>query len=186
MSSPLKSAATVTAAERDTAAEPSPAATRSGARYLRRRLKGPAALAVRRGAEAAGVSYHQLGLAIDAPKQRVGRMASAAHDDVIDLVRARMAPALVRKELARFVVDVDALVIDAPVVIACSEAERSYRLTKEANDLATVRAENLRDGFHDLNELEAELKELREDLAVKLEHEAHLVAKIAAMRGGGR
>ena len=186
MSSPSKNAALVTAAERDTAAEPSPASARSGARYLRRRLKGPAALAVRRGAEAAGVSYYQLGLVIDAPKQRVGRMASAAHDDVIDLVRARMAPPRVRMELARFVVDTDALVIDAPVVVECSEAERSYRLTKEANDFDSVRAENLRDGFHDLNELEAELKELREDLAAKLEHEAHLVAVIAKLRGGAR
>jgi hypothetical protein len=86
-------------------------------------------------------------------------------------------------ELARFVVDTDALVIDAPVVIACSEAERTYRLTKEASDFATVRAEALRDGQHSLAEVEAELKELREAIAVKLEHEAHLVALAAKLRG---
>ncbi len=186
MSAPRNSAATATAAERDTAAEPSPASVRSGARYLRRRLKGPAALAVRRGAEAAGVSYHQLGLVIDAPKQRVGRMASAAHDDVIDLVRARMAPPIVRMELARFVVDVDALVIDAPVVIECTEAERTYALQKELLDVLNVRAEALRDGAHSLAEAEAELAEQRQANAKGLEHEAHLVALVAKLRGGVR
>lgn len=171
------------AAECDACEGASPANARSGVKYLRRKLKGPLALAVRRGAQAAGVSYEQLGLAIDLPKQRVGRMASAAHDDVLDLVRARMAPTVVRMELARFVVDVDALVINAPKVIECSEAERTYALQKELLDVLNVRAENLRDGAHSLDEAERELVELRQALAKGHEHEAHLVALIAKLRG---
>lgn len=163
----------------------SPDPSRSRAKFLRRQLKGPAALAVRRGAEAAGVSYRLLGLVIDAPKSHVGQMASPDHDKVIDAVRARMAPPEIAAAVARFVVEPHGkLVIDAPEVIPCSEAERTWRLTKEANELASVRAENLRDGAHNLGELESELKELRDDIAAKLEHEAHLVAAIAAMREG--
>lgn len=153
-------------------------------RYLRKRLKGGIALAVRRGAQAAGVSYRQLGLAIDAPKSHVGSMASADGDKVIDAVRARLAPAEVAAEVARFVVEPHRkLVVDAPTVIECSEAERTCRLTRESLDLVTVRAEHLRDGALDLAEAEAELRECREAIAVQMEHEAHLVALIAKLRG---
>lgn len=161
--------------------------TDPGARHIRRMLKPRAALALRRGADAAGATYEQLGLAVDLPKQRVGRMATAAHPDVLDVVRARMAPPEVAKAIASFVVEPHgAIVEDAP---PCehgdNHAARLCALTCESTDVLRELSAALVDGVISADELDRVERELHGNLRATREALSWVVAARVKARGEG-
>ena len=158
--------------------------TLTRAKHLRLRLKIDAARESRLGRQDAAVTQDQLALDLGVTPTIVKRTELPDEPQAASVLHVVLGPRAWALRLLRWqAAPHRALVVDAPPVVECSEPERTYALQKELLDVLNVRAENLRDGGHDLAEAERELVELRQALAKGHEHEAHLVALVAKLRG---
>lgn len=72
---------------------------------------------------------------------------------------------------------------ELPRVLELSEAARHLQMLTDCTEVPRATAERIADGVDEVHEVELELSKTRRLLATTTQHEAHLIAKLARLRG---